>query len=265
MVARPPHTKGAFMLEQLRVVVVSKNEIERQGLCRVLTEATFEVLGGYRDHLDLDLDLMAQPFEDAQIVLIDSNSDEETFEACHYVRENAPGWKIVVFASNCRGRSVFDAFSAGVDGYVGKHISVRSLAEMLKLVALGEKMIPSEVFFDLAAMKVERPEETTVLELDDVNLSDREIEILRGLIRGDANKVISRDMMITEATVKVHVKSILRKLGVMNRTQAAIWGITRGLGNAAEIEEPFSTKPMAMTSQLICMDERRKANGNGLY
>jgi two-component system nitrate/nitrite response regulator NarL len=250
------------MFEQLRVVVISKNEIERQGLCRVLTEALFEVLGGYRDHLELDLDLMAQPCEDAKIVLIDANSDEETFEACHYLREHTPDWKIVVFAQNCRGRSVFDAFSAGVDGYVGKHISVKSLAEMLKLVALGEKMIPSEVFFDLAAMKVERPEENAVVELDDVNLSDREIEILRGLIRGDANKVISRDMMITEATVKVHVKSILRKLGVMNRTQAAIWGITRGLGSAPEIEEPLSDKPMVIPSQLICMDDRRKVNGH---
>ena len=63
----------------------------------------------------------------------------------------------------------------------------------------------------------------------DVNLSEREIEILRCLILGYANKVISRRLDISEATVKVHVKAILRKLRVSNRTQAAIWAVKRGL------------------------------------
>src|SRR3546814_3750398 len=63
----------------------------------------------------------------------------------------------------------------------------------------------------------------------ELNLSDREIEILRCLISGDANKIIARRLEITEATVKVHIKAILRKLRVMNRTQAAIWAVTRGL------------------------------------
>src|SRR3546814_5032995 len=59
----------------------------------------------------------------------------------------------------------------------------------------------------------------------DVNLSEREVEILRCLILGYANKVISRRLDISEATVKVHVKAILRKLRVSNRTQAAIWAV----------------------------------------
>jgi two-component system nitrate/nitrite response regulator NarL len=61
-----------------------------------------------------------------------------------------------------------------------------------------------------------------------LKLSDREIQILDGLVRGQANKVIARKCDITEATVKVHMKSILRKIRVGNRTQAAIWALEHG-------------------------------------
>lgn len=68
------------------------------------------------------------------------------------------------------------------------------------------------------------------------DLSERELEILRCLVDGDSNKRIANRLNITEATVKVHLKSILRKTHVMNRTQAAIWGLQRGLvGMAAAI------------------------------
>ena len=59
-------------------------------------------------------------------------------------------------------------------------------------------------------------------------LSEREIQILDGLVKGHANKVIARTCDITEATVKVHMKSILRKIRVTNRTQAAIWALANG-------------------------------------
>ena len=73
--------------------------------------------------------------------------------------------------------------------------------------------------------------------MQDVNLSVREVETLRSLVRGEPNKIISRRLGITEATVKVHVKAILRKLKVVNRTQAAIWGVSRGLISADFGEE----------------------------
>nr|WP_281377252.1 LuxR C-terminal-related transcriptional regulator [Stakelama sediminis] len=65
--------------------------------------------------------------------------------------------------------------------------------------------------------------------LEQANLSDREQQVLRCLMVGYPNKIISRHLNISEATVKVHVKAILRKLRVSNRTQAAIWASGRGL------------------------------------
>jgi len=61
-------------------------------------------------------------------------------------------------------------------------------------------------------------------------LSEREEQILRGLVKGQSNKLIARACDVAEATVKVHIKSILRKIRVANRTQAAIWGLGQGYG-----------------------------------
>jgi len=224
------------MLKQIHVAIVSQNEIEREGLRRILVEQAFEIIGVYRDHQGLDLGPAIANKDVAPIVMVivDAVSEEESLTTCRFVHEHWPSCKIVIFASNCQSQRVADAFQAGIDGYVGKHTSCESLGEMLKLVALGEKMIPSQVLFDLALLKSENASDEFRLSIGEANLSERELEILQGLIRGDPNKVISRRLTITEATVKVHVKSILRKIGVMNRTQAAIWGMSRGLTNLSD-------------------------------
>jgi two-component system nitrate/nitrite response regulator NarL len=218
--------------KQLNIAIVSQNEIEREGLRRVLTEQSFAVVSVHRHHHEIEL-AAVEDQNAVALVIVDAATEEESLEACRYLRQSWPHCRIVVFAANCQGKAVYDAFQAGVHGYVGKHISVDSLAEMLKLVALGEKIIPSQVFFDLSVPKAATQPEGAKVSIGEANLSDREVQILQRLIRGDANKIISRDMSITEATVKVHVKSILRKLAVVNRTQAAIWGVARGLGQTA--------------------------------
>lgn len=107
----------------------------------------------------------------------------------------------------------------------------------LHLVAMGERVLPPQLADELQsrptltdALEVERP-------VDAASLSDRELEILRWLIMGCPNKVISKRMEISEATVKVHVKAVLRKLRVKNRTQAAIWAANHGMrGRVPEVE-----------------------------
>lgn len=222
-------TGGRVLQAQLNVAIVSQNEIEREGLRRILTEQAFSVIGVHRDPAELKLDSPDGAADSVPLVIVDATKEDDGLDTCRFIHARWPDCKIVVMAADCQSQMVAEAFHAGIDGYVGKHISCASLTEMLKLVALGEKMIPSQVVFDLASLKTERSMSQPNVSTGDANLSDREVEILRGLIRGEPNKVISRRLTVTEATVKVHVKSILRKLGVMNRTQAAIWGMSRGL------------------------------------
>jgi two-component system nitrate/nitrite response regulator NarL len=211
------------------IAIVSANEIEREGLRRILLEQSLHVAGVFGSHRELDQSVFGDDPTRVPIVVMEVIADDEMLQSCRDLRDDWPDCKLVLLAPTCDSRLVAQAFHLGIDGYVGKHISCACLVEMLKLVALGEKLIPLQIVFDLPFLRAEPDTSRPNIEFGDANLSDRETAILQGLIRGEPNKVISRRLLITEATVKVHVKSILRKLGVANRTQAAIWGVGCGL------------------------------------
>jgi DNA-binding CsgD family transcriptional regulator len=130
------------------------------------------------------------------------------------------------------------AFQAGANAYFDSEERCDAFIKALELVMLGETILPQELLFyvrypqvDDASPKVDRylTEPTAKMpqlaELEWPQLSFRENCILRCIVEGASNKVIARKIDITEATVKVHVKAILRKVRVRNRTQAAIWAM----------------------------------------
>ncbi len=215
------------MSKELIISIINRNEIEGEGLRRILIEKSFQVAGVFRSPADL---LLNEDAQDARaLLIIDSLTDETTLAMCRQAKTAAPDALIVMMGHSCESSIIARAFRIGIDGYVSKDTRCACLAEMMKLVALGEKLIPSQVVFDLVGLQTPERWDEADGRMEDVNISDREIEILRGLIRGDPNKIISRRLNITLATVKVHVKSILRKLQVANRTQAAIWALNHGL------------------------------------
>ena len=141
-----------------------------------------------------------------------------------------PACRIVLMMDQYRIEDVARAFTSGaVDGYLVKAISCAPLAGALRLIAMGEKVLPSEVAESLTHSIPQIMWSGQETGISGLPLSNREVEILRCLLDGDPNKVISRRLGIADATVKVHIKAILRKLRVQNRTQAAIWAANRGL------------------------------------
>ncbi|MBH1997830.1 MAG: response regulator transcription factor [Sphingomonadaceae bacterium] len=216
------------MTNQLKVLIINQNEIEGEGLRRILIERSFDVVGVFRNYTDVLL--VDNAISDAScLFVVCGPSDETTLEVCRMVHDMRPDAPVVMLAHECESVMIARSFRAGVSGYISKDTSCASLVAMIRLVALGEKVIPSHVVYDLAALDTGLRLTENEVRMGDANISEREIEILRGLIRGEPNKIISRRLNITEATVKVHVKSILRKLQVVNRTQAAIWALSRGL------------------------------------
>ena len=117
-----------------------------------------------------------------------------------------------------------------------KDMSADSLERALGLVMTGEKVMPTQLATLLINGKLSPYDmPTTGRKLR--GLSEREIQILCCLVDGGANKVIANQLGITEATVKVHLKGILKKINMANRTQAAIWALKNGLGpNVAPTE-----------------------------
>jgi two-component system nitrate/nitrite response regulator NarL len=151
-------------------------------------------------------------------------------EAMNEIRSWRPDVKIVFLSQALHIDIIAECFAAGATGYLLENLSRDALQQSLKLVLTGEKVFPSElasIISDLAPQQ--RHGSGTEMESDNPNFSDRELEILQWLVRGDSNKVIAGKLDIAESTVKVHLKHILRKTHSLNRTQAALWAVRRGI------------------------------------
>jgi DNA-binding NarL/FixJ family response regulator len=128
-----------------------------------------------------------------------------------------PGARIIVLTTYTGDVQVLRALKAGAKGYLLKNLLRKELLETIRLVHAGQKRIPPDVAAELAQHAI------------DETLSSREIEVLRLISGGNANKEIAAQLSITEETVKGHIKNILAKLGANDRTHAVTIGLKRGI------------------------------------
>lgn len=218
------------MSEIVQIAILSRNEIVREGLRRILADQGFIVEQAVSNAADLESESLQ-----AAVILVDSLDLDDGLTSCEDLRERYPDARIVLMVDEYKIDNVARAFASGaVDGYLVKAISCEPLAGALRLVAMGEKLLPSQIADSLSNPIMYPATHAPELGGGGPNLSSREVEILRCLVDGDANKVISRRLDIADATVKVHIKAILRKLRVKNRTQAAIWAVSRGFVQESE-------------------------------
>jgi two-component system, NarL family, nitrate/nitrite response regulator NarL len=236
------------MGQEIRVALLGRNELAREGLRRILIAQDFVVCAAAADPTAFDVE---QPAEgEPEIIIVDEMPGTDALESCRELGERYPKARFVLLADNFEMEEVALAFGSGIDGYIVKEISCEPLIESLRLVALGEKVLPSQLASNLGAVSLGTVTEDWHENVSAACLSEREVEILWCLTLGMANKVVSRRLNISEATVKVHVKAILRKLKVANRTQAAIWAVKHGFErHAARVEEPMQL--LAADSQLL--------------
>lgn len=200
--------------------IIGQNELIRSGLGRVLSERGFEIVTSA-----VSVDEFLGGCSAPELILIDAHNGGSSLSDWVLLKEALPGLRIVLIADAFLAGDVSAAFQSGtVDGYVTNGVSCDVLAGALRLVATGEKVFPSELIGSINVVSAVHRHAQGVHAGS--NLSPRETEILSCLVTGDANKVISRRLSISDATVKVHIKAILRKLGVVNRTQAAIWAVS---------------------------------------
>lgn len=174
------------------------------------------------------------------------------------LRARYPYLRVVMLSERFDPEELLASFEAGGDGYLLKHeISPDALLKSLDLVLSGEAIVP-QGFARLIRDRMQlpprlpgRPAEAALAALParppieglpvyDVRLSEREQTILSLLTRGASNKLIARELQIAEATVKVHVKSLLRKLRAKNRTQAAMWAMEQGTAVGRPSAQPPS-------------------------
>lgn len=249
------------MAYPVNVHLLCGNAIIREGLSRILTEREFHVMQYSNVAAALETTDIFEEDLGPSLLLVDNGLEEMDEEVLSLLKKRFSGSYMVLLSDRFDFQIMLKAFQLGAMGYIIKEISCDRLVATLRLVAMGERVLPPQLADELQsrpiltdALEVERP-------VDAACLSDRELEILRWLIMGCPNKVISKRMDISEATVKVHVKAVLRKLRVKNRTQAAIWAANHGMrGCVTEVEpqlpagvsipHPAQLPPLEMTAPL---------------
>ena len=194
-----------------RTILIEANRLFRQGLKHLLADTRFAV--------EAEFSANEQAIEGAVasgLVIVGEGGDLQQLRSAY------PEDRIVVLASDFAVDALRDAMNAGADGYLMKDVSPEALLQSLELVMMGEKVFPTNLAAMLLDMSAIAPQHSVR------GLSPREQEILQALVTGSSNKLIAIKLGITEATVKVHLKTLLRKLDVNNRTQAAIWAMNNG-------------------------------------
>jgi two-component system nitrate/nitrite response regulator NarL len=130
------------------------------------------------------------------------------------------GQRVALISGEATRQIAEDALEAGAAGFVPKSLPAKSLINAVKFMAMGEQYAPIDFMTSV--------DDVTTNPLAE-NLTARELQVLKGLTEGKSNKEIARDLDIQEPTVKLHVKTLYRKIGASNRTQAAIIAREAGL------------------------------------
>ena len=213
-------------MDKCRVTLVGDSRLFLEGLSLVLEGDALTVAGTVNAASEV-LPLLTAMGEQPDLIGWDSSADlEQNLVRCAGIRREFPGIGIVVLANDIDAAYLDRALAAGVRGLLPKDISTTALRLSLQLMASDENIafVPLDSMCARQERSVGRsPIGTRTLP---VPLSSREAEILGHLGAGAPNKVIARELSVAEATIKVHVKALMRKLNVSNRTQAAIWGQT---------------------------------------
>jgi DNA-binding NarL/FixJ family response regulator len=199
----------------IRVVLVDDHAVLRSGLAALLTGAgDIEVVGQAGDGAEA-LDVVRDTRPDVVVMDLQMPGVDGVEATRRLVAEDLPS-EVVVLTSYSDSSRIVAALDAGAVGYLLKDADPEDLIDGVRAVSRGESPLHPRVARELLSARVERT-------ATGVELTPREAEVL-GLVRGGlANKQIARRLGISERTVKAHLTSVFQRIGVADRTQAALW------------------------------------------
>lgn len=224
-------------MDEIKVLLVEDHKMVRLGLSLVFENAQgCKLIGEAEDgKKGIEAALKLNP----DVVLMDIGLPEtDGIQATRFIKKSNPNIKVLIFTSREDEDDVFDSLSAGADGYIMKGANEEQLISAIKAVAEGTAWLDPAIA-RLVLSNIRREENTSPKQLPQNNsvktqknkygLTNKELEVLSLIVEGLSNEQISKRLVVTIATAKAHVHSILQKLYVKNRTQATIQAVKEGI------------------------------------
>ncbi len=230
------------MAYKVPTCLIEKNPLFREGLKSLLRQSSFDPIIELRTVEDL---ARLNDISECKLAIVSTEQSPEGIEASvRALKSKSQDVRVVVLSEFIYREHITASFSAGADGFLLKDISPAAFIASLNLIMTGEKVFPTSMASIIASgwdnwLAHENPATAVA----NTEFSAREIEIIQCLAEAQPNKTIARNLDISEATVKVHLKTILRKLGFSNRTQVAIWALNNGFASGGQ--EDFQTTTLA--------------------
>jgi NarL family two-component system response regulator LiaR len=223
----PPQTA------KIRVIVVDDHAVVRQGLRMFIEmQADMEVVGEGTNGLEaVELATRFSP----DVILLDLIMPQlDGVEATQRIMAQNPKARVLILTSFGDDDKIFPAIRAGAQGYLLKDIQPRDLVQAIRETYQGKAQLHPDIARRLmlavsSAAPVQAPKATS-LPKEIEALTEREREVLAFIAQGLNNREIAEKLVVGESTVKTHVSNILDKLGLEDRTRAAIWALKHGLG-----------------------------------
>ncbi|SFU52307.1 two-component system response regulator NarL [Halomonas korlensis] len=212
------------------ILIIDDHPLMRRGVRQLLELEDDLMLVGEAGEPETGIHLATEL--DPDMILLDLNMPKVNgIETLKRLRENGFAGRVVMFTVSDHEEDVVNALQSGADGYLLKDMDPDEMVRQLRQAALG-RMVISESLTALLAEAL-RSQRSRPAAPDIHSLTQREREILRELAAGLSNKLIARKLDITEGTVKVHVKHLLKKLNLRSRVEAAVWAVQENIERSA--------------------------------
>jgi two-component system, NarL family, nitrate/nitrite response regulator NarL len=205
------------------VLVVDDHPLFRRGVLQLLAmEPSIEVVGEAGNRAQA---LALVQRHEPDLILLDLNLKAESgLDVLAAIKADDPSRRVVMLTVSDAAEDLMGAIRAGADGYLLKDMEPEQLLDRVRASLAGETVIGDALAARLAgALRQEAQDAAGGVRRELSLLTEREQQVLRCLADGQSNKRIARSLSITEGTVKVHVKNLLKKLAFRSRVEAAVW------------------------------------------
>ena len=217
------------MQSENSILIIDDHPLFRKGVAQLINDMgnEFSLIGEAQSGLEgIQLALQHKP----DLILLDLNMDGMNgIETLIELKKNDIDSYVIVLTVSNAEEDLVAALRNGADGYLLKDLEPEVLQSKLQSVMKGQIVLDQNLSEKLAS-SIRQDQNAPPEKQEDVSLTHREREILELIATGKSNKLIARELNISDGTVKVHVKNLLRKLKVHSRLEAAVWALTHGMG-----------------------------------